>query len=65
MPQSLTLGGPTKTKTFLHLFNYMQLNQTQLFVEVVLSVWILGTALLMRSAANSKPVVKEATADTE
>ena len=39
--------------------------QTQLFVEVVLSVWILGTALLMRSAANSKPVVKEATADTE
>ena len=39
--------------------------QTQLFVEVVLSVWILGTALLMRSAANNKPVVKEATADTE
>ena len=39
--------------------------QTQLFVEVVLSVWILGTALLMRSAASSKPVVKEATADTE
>jgi hypothetical protein len=38
---------------------------TQLFVEVVLSVWILGTAMLMRSAANSKPVVKEATADTE
>ena len=39
--------------------------QTQLFVEVVLSVWILGTALLMRNASNSKPTVKEATADTE
>ena len=39
--------------------------QTQLFVEVALSVWILGTAMLMRSTANSKPVVKEATADTE
>ena len=39
--------------------------QTQLFVEVVLSVWILGTSLLMRNASNSKPTFKEATADTE
>ena len=39
--------------------------QTQLFVEVVLSVWILGNSLLMRNASNSKPTVKEATADTE
>ena len=39
--------------------------QTQLFVEVALSIWILGTALLMRSASTSKPSAGEAKADTE
>ena len=39
--------------------------QTQLFVEVALSIWILGTALLMRSASNRKPTPGEAKADTE
>ena len=39
--------------------------QTQLFVEVALSIWILGTALLMRSASTSKPSSSEAKADTE
>ena len=39
--------------------------QTQLFVEVALSIWILGTALLMRSASTSKPSSGEAKADTE
>ena len=39
--------------------------QTQLFVEVALSIWILGTALLMRSASTSKPSTGEAKADTE
>ena len=39
--------------------------QTQLFVEVALSIWILGTALLMRSASTSKPPTGEAKADTE
>ena len=39
--------------------------QTQLFVEVALSIWILGTALLMRSASNRKPSPGEAKADTE
>lgn len=39
--------------------------QTQLFVEVALSIWILGTAMLMRSASNSKSSLKETKADTE
>ena len=39
--------------------------QTQLFVEVALSIWILGTALMMRSASTSKPSPSEAKADTE
>ena len=39
--------------------------QTQLFVEGALSIWILGTALLMRSASTSKPSPGEAKADTE
>ena len=39
--------------------------QTQLFVEVALSIWILGTALMMRSASTSKPSLGEAKADTE
>ena len=38
---------------------------TELFVEVALSIWILGTALLMRSASTSKPSPSEAKADTE
>lgn len=39
--------------------------QTQLFVEVALSIWILGAAMLMRSASNSKSSLKETKADTE
>jgi len=39
--------------------------QTQLFVEVAFSIWILGTAMLMRSASNSKSSLKETKADTE
>ena len=39
--------------------------QTQLFVEVALSIWILGAAMLMRSASNSNSSLKETKADTE
>ena len=39
--------------------------QTQLFVEVALSIWILGTAMLMGSASNSKSSLKKTKADTE
>ena len=37
---------------------------SQLFVEVVLSIWILGTAILMKNASTNK-VVKEPKVDTE
>ncbi len=51
-----------------NLYHVMYLGgevQTQLFVEVALSIWILGTALLMRIASTSKPSPGEAKADTE
>ena len=48
-----------------HIMYLGSVVQLDLVIEVAFSVWILGTALLMKIAANSKPVVKEATADTE